>query len=171
MSLTWVHEYPLSYMKEDSYEYRRGLSFVGQTPKFIQQIKKGTEDAKIQRAQNRQTTRPVYGEEEPVLVDSEGNALPEEALESDRKLDSLFSLADEENLVYGASDGQADDFKDDSDMIDGFLQRETRATDDRISESARKKARMGAIVKIESSKQLSKLKSDPRLLSFEDEDF
>lgn len=148
-----------------SYEYRRGFAYVGSTPRFIQQIKEAEEEAKMRREQSRRSQRPVYAEEEPVLVDSEGNALPEELLQSDRRLDSAFSLCDEEgdgSLTYGGTVDNGDD----------VVREDAAVADERASSgSARKRARMSESVKRrDSPKQLSKLKADTRLLSFVDDE-
>lgn len=77
-------------------------------------------------------------EDEPALVDSEGHPLPEEALTSDRRLDSLFSIADDDDNGLASMDGvDGMDFEDDSREIEEQLASLT----DRPVEAPAKKAR------------------------------
>lgn len=74
-------------------------------------------------------------QDEPTLVDSEGNPLPEEALASDRRLDLLFSIDDDEPESIN-EEGEMD-FEDDSREIEEHLASLT----DRPVEVPAKKAR------------------------------
>jgi hypothetical protein len=78
-----------SMSEEGTYHLRRNLEYVKQKPKFIQNIlKKG--DAQ-EAANSERRLRNTRTDDEPVLVDSEGNSIPMELLEKDRILDSAFS--------------------------------------------------------------------------------
>ncbi|PJF19211.1 hypothetical protein PSACC_00978 [Paramicrosporidium saccamoebae] len=74
---------------DGSYHLRRNLEYVKQKPKFLQNILDG--QSARETADNDRRSRAVRIDDEPVLVDSEGNAIPEELLERDMKLDSAFS--------------------------------------------------------------------------------
>lgn len=73
--------------------------------------------------------------DEPTLIDSEGNPLPEEALASDRRLDLLFSIGDDEPESLNEEDELG--FEDDSREIEEHLANLT----DRPVELPAKKAR------------------------------
>jgi hypothetical protein len=136
-----------------SYHLRRNLEYVKQKPKFLQNILDG--QSARETADNDRRSRAVRIDDEPVLVDSEGNAIPEELLERDMKLDSAFSGIHISRFIM-LDMVEIDDFEDDSKLIEEHL-------DDRSRERPSKRS------KPQPAKQLSKLKSDTRLLSFHED--
>lgn len=65
--------------------------------------------------------KPFLLDMEPALVDSEGNAMPDESMPGERQLDSLFSVTDYQ--LYSESIVGDDDFFDDRDVVE-FLSRD-----------------------------------------------
>jgi hypothetical protein len=130
-------------MSEDgSYNLRRSLQYVPQKPLFLQKILTGEASRQEQQDREREGREPDRADEEPAIVLGSGSSPPRDTLIPSSELATL------------------DDFDTDTKAIEEMLQ-----SDDHPTGNAKKKARTRP-----EQKQLSKLKSDIRLLSFIDDD-
>lgn len=139
---------------ETSYQYRTGLRFVSAEPEFIRKITTAREGEERAREEERaQRRRPSNGEE-PVLVDSQGNVMPEDA----QRGDCAFDRA--------AADAPAsDELEEDAAPIEAHAARDGEAPPRAANP---KRARLAS--RPEDLRKLAKLKSNVRLLSFGQDD-
>ena len=70
---------------------RTAFHFDSRSRRFLQDFQQQTRQGNGAQTLKTEHALRIWDDDMPVLVDSEGNALPEEILERDRKLDSLYS--------------------------------------------------------------------------------
>lgn len=127
--------------KEGTYLYRQSLQYVANKPKFIQEIEDKHNKALEEREQAKKPL--VRPDEDPIVVDPEGNPICEEAVEKDPELALILSR-------------ERSDKKDEP--VDVTDLEKDRSPPGKKARPEREQER----------RQLSKLKSNTRLLSFED---
>lgn len=139
-------------MGADPYSARAGLEYIGEKPRFLQKILQGQQQIESDMDARRDARiRPHNLEDDPLLVDSEGNAIPD----TDNITSSDVVTLDDDNLDS--------EFVLDEEEVEK-LTSHYRNIEEQPEENPRKK------YKLTPQKQLSKLKSDHKLLSFDQED-